>query len=611
MIINRFGVISQPQGSGSNNRHRRSAPLSFALLKPTLLSVFTVGVVALTSFATPQIEAIEIPLEETAPRAGALRASRDQGDFLFSIDVETVTGDLRCLGVENTGIDHTWWVTGAADFYGAFLYRITYDGLVLTGYYPQGHTGWGWRDLAFDGSYLYASESYSIEQIDPATGLTTGLIIASPTSPARALAYDPASDSFWAANSRSSIYNIFRNGSYITYANPEKLSIFGMAMDEENDILWAWSQEGAGTLASAFDPRIGAFTGASWDGGAAPDNGVAGGACIYTDPAHGLVFAGLHQSVPDNVAVYEIKLDTDPQLDIRCNGADQGAVVAQSQKVHLEIDIEARQGSGTDVDIFCAIRRASGDTYCYDGDQWISGLGSAYATGPLVDLSDSILNHTVPRGKYVAYLVLDTIPNGALDMNAIEVYDSVDFEVIEASGFAEDFEDGFADNWIADGPQWTVGNGVYALDASSYAHWISYYDAVYHDSIFSADMRMVDTGAYNDYYRYGLFFHSDGTLDNCYSVTVSNTGTCRFEKILEGTAITLHDGPLSNMHLGAGQWNNMGVHARSGVIDIYCNGSMEFSIIEDAFQSGMVGIRGEGSGLFDQDYEFDNVGLTL
>jgi len=558
------------------------------------------------------VRARELPRADKAPRIGSFHDSgRDLGFFYADINMEKVTGDYRCLGVENTPTLNDWWITGAKDLYGAFLYQVSYNGKTLKKQYPQGNSSWGWRDLAYDGAYLYASDSYVIEQIDPTTGLTTGVTTPAPTSPARALAYDPVTDSFWTANFDSDIFNVNRNGTYYTYDNPSNLSIYGMAMDTINDVLWTWSQEGSGTLASAFDPRAGTFTGTEWDGGSAPYAGTSGGCCIYEDSNMGTVFAGMHQSTPDNVAIYDILPDPKPKVDIKCNDQDGGVIVAQVQKVRLAIDIEARQGAGHDADVWCIIDKVGGTLFSYNGSNWNSGFDSVYSSGPLSDVTDTVLNSTLPLGNYIAYIAIDTIANGVLDMGSLYRTDSVDFEVMKVEGFSEDFEDGFADDWIDDGPHWFVSNGVYFLDAPSFAHWVSYYDFDYYDFTYIADIMMVDTGHLSNYFYYGLFFRSDGTLDNCYTMYTMNSGSCYLYKYIDGVGTPLYTGTFVNMNTGPGNWNNFAVNVRGATSQVYCNGVLEFTISDIDLSSGKVGLRGEGSNLYDHDYQFDNVSLSL
>jgi hypothetical protein len=95
----------------------------------------------------------------------------------------------------------------------------------------------------------------------------------------------------------------------------------------------------------------------------------------------------------------------------------------------ITIDIEARTGAGYPVDIFCVIQRGS-IYYSYDGTAWGPGLGNCYFTGPLADMSDTILNMNIPLGSYLAYLALDVNADGVLQVPSIFDYDVVDFTVI-------------------------------------------------------------------------------------------------------------------------------------------------------------------------------------
>jgi len=136
----------------------------------------------------------------------------------------------------------------------------------------------------FDGTYLYASDSATVQQIDPATGSATGVTIPSPINPARALAYDAATDHFWAANWDSIIYEFDRTGAIINAFPPVGLSTYGMAWDSWSaggPFLWLWSQDGPDPLlmASQVNPTTGALTGVLFLGvGVAGE--MAGGAAI-------------------------------------------------------------------------------------------------------------------------------------------------------------------------------------------------------------------------------------------------------------------------------------------------------------------------------------------
>ena len=54
------------------------------------------------------------------------------------------------------------------------------DGNVLNRWEQGTTSDWGWRDLAFDGTFLYGSDADTVVQIDPATGAPTGVGIPCP-----------------------------------------------------------------------------------------------------------------------------------------------------------------------------------------------------------------------------------------------------------------------------------------------------------------------------------------------------------------------------------------------------------------------------------------------
>jgi hypothetical protein len=236
-------------------------------------------------------------------------------DLRFDMDIQTIVGDYQCLGVEFDGT--YFWITGAGN--GADpnkLYKVSTSG-VLEGTYDQSSgAGWGWRDLAFDGTYLYGSDDYVIDQIDPATGLATGVTISGPLTPNRALAYDPATDHFWTANWSSDIYEFDRDGVVINqYSNAK--SAYGMAWQPQDTdggpMLWVFSQDGSGANTSQLtpvDPSTGT-PGASFQAAlpAGYDTTTAGGAC-YADGLPGAPYGmilTLNQGFPtDYIAGYEL-----------------------------------------------------------------------------------------------------------------------------------------------------------------------------------------------------------------------------------------------------------------------------------------------------------------
>jgi hypothetical protein len=209
---------------------------------------------------------------------------RGLGDVLWTLDLSGVIEGTG-LGVEFDGTN--FWITSPGIFLKAYLYEIAPDGTLVNQYtQPSANWGaWGWRDLAFDGTYLYAGDDTHmpgyITQIDPGDGQITGVHYGSfPLVPCRAMAYVTVQDSFWTGSFSSSIYQCFRDSTYTSYTNPGYS--LKCAATEESDPdhprIWWFSQDGMGVTANAFDPLTGSFTGSSFD---LPAWASPNGACAY------------------------------------------------------------------------------------------------------------------------------------------------------------------------------------------------------------------------------------------------------------------------------------------------------------------------------------------
>jgi uncharacterized repeat protein (TIGR01451 family) len=232
------------------------------------------------------------------------------GDPLFTCDVEAATGDTQNLGVE-FALGH-WWVTGGNSGVDPNkLYKIdTNCNLVATFDQPANATGWGWRDLAWDGTFLYGSASNAIGSFDPAAETFNPTAMTGPENPNRALAWDPATDHFWTGNFSGQIYEFDRAGTVIhQYSN--SLAKYGMAWDPfspSGPYLWTWSQD-PDSLATQylFDGTNLVDTGINF----ADTLGIAGGAATVAElPGYPgqLVFAGLIQGTPDVIVGYDIEV---------------------------------------------------------------------------------------------------------------------------------------------------------------------------------------------------------------------------------------------------------------------------------------------------------------
>lgn len=238
------------------------------------------------------------------------------GEELGQVNAATGTGSALVLGVEY--VAGNYWITGggiSSTDDANYLWELDAAGNVLNTYVQPTTSVWGWRDLAYDGTYLYGSDSGVIEQIDPANGMPTGVTIAGPHNPNRGLAYDPATDHFWVSNQGAPIYEIDRDGNVINmYANPitnGSTEIYGLAWDSwsaDGPFLWTWSDtpdNNGGVTGTQIDPLTGTETGVSFSANAL--DGAAGGATISPDIVPGrLSFAGMQQVGDDTIVVYEL-----------------------------------------------------------------------------------------------------------------------------------------------------------------------------------------------------------------------------------------------------------------------------------------------------------------
>lgn len=305
-----------------------------------LRKLLVVGLVLGVAFAL-QAKTVKAPAPDylnraadVSPTAGKFRVAlkmsqieQNLGDSIWGFDAQGPTGDNQLLGVEFDGT--YFWVTGGNSGNDPNkLYKYDANGNFLEVYdQPSSCTGWGWRDLTWDGEYLYASCSYTIHQIDPATGQPTGTTINGPENPNRALAYDPSSDHFFTANFSSPIYEFDRSGSVInTWAN--SYSIYGMAWDDISEggpYLWISAQEDNGVggynVIYQFDPASGTYTGVYFPVTTGDPTAYAGGLAFTDewDPTMGLLFE-LQQATPNDLVI--------------------GYYVTEARKSYLIIDLD-------------------------------------------------------------------------------------------------------------------------------------------------------------------------------------------------------------------------------------------------------------------------------
>jgi hypothetical protein len=258
------------------------------------------------NFTTDSIDKTNI---EKCPSSSSVRIESGFVDILFEYDVQTATGDTGCLGVEFDGT--YFWVTGRDSPHDNIhkLHKFDSAGNHIISYEQGTISDWGWRDLAWDGAYLYAADEDGLVKIDPLDGDVVELL----TGPegitvCRGLAVNADNGHFFTANWDSpifefnpadgSIYNLYTN----TY------SIYGLAYDDFSDggpFLWVYSQDpdvNPQVQISQFDLNSGTYTDVIYQGYWNPGytNNLAGGACFYVDGSDP-VFVGLTQSSPDTI----------------------------------------------------------------------------------------------------------------------------------------------------------------------------------------------------------------------------------------------------------------------------------------------------------------------
>ena len=189
------------------------------------------------------------------------------GDVTYVLDAQTVTGDYNLFGIEFDG--NYFYITGANS--GRIpnkLYVLDPTGTLLCAIdQPDHSTGWGWRDLAFDGDTLYASVDPNVDAFSIDVGtcqLTYYGSFAGPENPNWALAYRPSDRHFFTANFESNIYEFDKtNPSINTW--PNNYAIYGAAYNPLTQTVWfsTWEMNSYGyrNVIYEFDPATGSYTG--------------------------------------------------------------------------------------------------------------------------------------------------------------------------------------------------------------------------------------------------------------------------------------------------------------------------------------------------------------
>ncbi len=178
------------------------------------------------------------------------------GDLVGSFS--TSAEDNQALGLTFDG--ENFWVSGAGNETNPnYIYKYDRDGNFISSFQQTTTSTWGWRDLAWDGTYLYASDGTQVDVIDPVTesvvrtfSPSTGLSVH------RGMCYD--GQYLWSADWSSTIYQFDLNGNVIK-SFPNTRSIYGLGWDNESvdgPFLWATAQDGPNSdTIYKIDPNTG------------------------------------------------------------------------------------------------------------------------------------------------------------------------------------------------------------------------------------------------------------------------------------------------------------------------------------------------------------------
>ncbi|HPM76999.1 MAG TPA: hypothetical protein PK961_07910 [bacterium] len=278
-----------------------------------LLAVVAVGLIAAAPvLLAERAPAVRHDMHFTAPGGEAF------GDIVFQFSPQTATSDGGILGVEYG--NPYFFVSGGSSGLLGFnkVHKFDKDGNYLESWMQPNQTDqWGYRDLAWDGEYLYGSAGTEIDKFDH-----HGNVVDTFTGPLevhRALAYDPDTGHLWTANWSSNIYEIDMEGNVIhQYANDK--SIYGMAWDDKSaDGPWLWVYAQTPNYIYQFNPSTGAYTAVSIEDTWSGEEGLAAGLCFtssWTESDNTGILFLVSQQDPDQVIGLEIVTEVPADDDL-------------------------------------------------------------------------------------------------------------------------------------------------------------------------------------------------------------------------------------------------------------------------------------------------------
>jgi hypothetical protein len=186
--------------------------------------------------------AVGYQTEDASPNPGQPGGPDALLDELDYIDLEAIGGSNRCVGV---GFDGTnYWVTDAQNGGGAlWIHIVSPAGTNVTTVDQYNTSGWGLRDMCWDGTYMFGSEDYNVDAYDN-TYAYAGSYTCYASSPNRAQGFDGTY--FYTGSFDITIYQVDwdgtfgSNASYVVWSTAvANGGLYGLAYDAYNDCMWA------------------------------------------------------------------------------------------------------------------------------------------------------------------------------------------------------------------------------------------------------------------------------------------------------------------------------------------------------------------------------------
>jgi hypothetical protein len=252
------------------------------------------------------------PTNEIAPGLeGQQGASRAFENVIWSLDVQTITGDNQCLGCE---FDGTYlWITGGGGTTNPAsnkLYKINpYNGTLVNSYDQPTVSSWGIRDLCWVASdgLIYGGDENGLYSFNPVTETFSTVFSGHTFSTIRALAYDGSN--FWTKDFSLQLHEFTVGGTLLnSYPATDAGDVYGAAIDRPDGCLYLFTQTGTAVFYQ-YDLN-GNFSGKTYDVSNFPGTDVAGGSFID----YGVLVAGkntlcgLIQGDPDTVIAIDLPM---------------------------------------------------------------------------------------------------------------------------------------------------------------------------------------------------------------------------------------------------------------------------------------------------------------